>query len=186
MLISGIVLLYCALFLFVLSAVKFRVIRMSRVSGMVFLSVALLISGAALINQAFYQRDGLSLLAKITGQGHVQTEQCPPEVGVNISTGELVRMQPNFGCDGFLPDINAIMAAGMFLLLISFIVFVFMTTHRRYIRIRHHKGFILVTVVMLISGIGMIHHEFYKNKGINTPDAVTNKSNAARDNIINR
>lgn len=163
MLISGIVLLYCALFLFVLSAVKFRVIRMSRITGIAFLSVALLISGAALINQAFYQRDGLSLRAKMTGQGLVQTEQCPPEVSVNISTGELVMMQPNFGCDGFLPDINAIMTAGMFLLLISFIVSVFMATHRRYIRIRHHKGFIFLTVVMLISGIAMIYYAFYQN-----------------------
>lgn len=163
MLISGIVLLYSALFLFVFSAVKFRVIRMSRITGIVFLSVALLISGATLISQAFYQRDGLSLWAQMTGQGHVQTEQCPPEVGVNISTSELVMMRPIFGCDGFFPDINAIMAAGMFLLLISFIVFVFMTTHRRYIRIRHHKGFILVTVVMLISGIAMIYHAFYQH-----------------------
>lgn len=57
MLISGIVLLYSALFVFVFvcKTVKFRVIRMSRITGMVFLFVVLLISGTAMIYHAFYQ-----------------------------------------------------------------------------------------------------------------------------------
>lgn len=169
MLISGIVLLYSALFVFVFvfvcKTVKFRVIRMSRITGMLFLFVVLLISGAAFINQAFYQRDGLSLWAKMTGQGHVQTEPCPPEIGVNLSTGELIWMQPNFGCDGFFPDIrdiNFTVTAGMFLLLISFSMFILMATNLRYIRKRPYKGFIFVAVVMLISGIAMIYHAFYQ------------------------
>ncbi|EBR0130241.1 hypothetical protein [Klebsiella pneumoniae] len=167
MLISGIVLLYSALFVFVFicKTVKFRVIRMSRITGMLFLFVVLLISGAAFINQAFYQRDGLSLWAKMTGQGHVQTEPCLPEMGVNLSTGELIWMQPNFGCDGFFPDIrdiNFTVTAGMFLLLISFSMFILMATNLRYIRKKPYKGFIFVAVVMLISGTAMIYHAFYQ------------------------
>ena len=167
MLISGIVLLYSALFVFVFvcKTVKSRVIRMSRITGMLFLFVVLLISGAAFINQAFYQRDGLSLWAKMTGQGHIQTEPCPPEIGVNISTGELIWMQPNFGCDGFFPDIrdiNFTVTAGMFLLLVSFSMFILMATNFRYLRKRPYKGFIFVAVVMLISGITIIYSDFYK------------------------
>lgn len=167
MLISGIVLLYSALFVFVFvcKTVKFRVIRMSRITGMLFLFVVLLISGAAFINQAFYQRDGLSLWAQMTGHGYAQTELCPPEVGVNISTGELIWMQPNFGCDGFFPDIrdiNFTVTAGMFLLLVSFSMFILMATNFRYLRKRPYKGFIFVAVVMLISGITIIYSDFYK------------------------
>ncbi|HDU8655891.1 TPA: hypothetical protein RG711_003462 [Morganella morganii subsp. morganii] len=50
MLISGIVLLYSALFVFVCKTVKSRVIRMGRITGMLFLFVVLLISGATFIN----------------------------------------------------------------------------------------------------------------------------------------
>lgn len=166
MLISGIVLLYSALFLFVAGAIKFRAVGSKNLSVAALIAMVCMVCGMAMINQAFYLSDGLSLWGRMTGREYTQAEQCLV-YGVNISTGDFGLIQSISGRDDVLPDIsdiNIIVTAGLFLLLIAFLIFLFpvcLSGHIREKKKREVNRMILLAAVLFLSALIIIYYGFY-------------------------